>query len=417
MNSKLIGIIKALGPGILFAGAAIGASHLIQSTRAGASFGFALLPMVILSNLFKYPFFEFGQRYPNICNESLIDGYNKLGNWEVKVFFILNLFTSVISTCGVTIVTSALSISFLKLFNIDININLMTAIILISTILLLKIGQYNLLDKIVKILIFTLTIFTTIAFVVALINGNQIKPDFIEPHLWEMANVGFFISLMGWMPAPIEASVWQSLWALEREKATNYKPTLKETLIDFNIGYIITSVLAVFFVGLGALVMYGSGEVFSDSGIVFSSQVISLYVKTLGNWSLPIITVIALITMASTTLTVVDAYPRSLENCINIIFTKTKENKNVYWIIISLMSVFSFVILMIFTDKLKTMVDFATAISFLSAPIFGYLNYKLVTSDLMPEHAKPNMILKVLSWVGLIFLTLFSLFYIWSLIR
>jgi len=417
MNSKLIGIIKALGPGILFAGAAIGASHLIQSTRAGASFGFALLPMVILSNLFKYPFFEFGQRYPNICNESLIDGYNKLGNWEVKVFFILNLFTSVISTCGVTIVTSALSISFLKLFNIDININLMTAIILISTILLLKIGQYNLLDKIVKILIFTLTIFTTIAFVVALINGNQIKPDFIEPHLWEMANVGFLISLMGWMPAPIEASVWQSLWALERVKSTNYKPTLKETLTDFNIGYIITSVLAVFFVGLGALVMYGSGEVFSDSGIVFSSQVISLYVKTLGNWSLPIITVIALITMASTTLTVVDAYPRSLENCINIIFTKTKENKNVYWIIISLMSLFSFVILMIFTDKLKTMVDFATAISFLSAPIFGYLNYKLVTSDLMPEHAKPNMILKVLSWVGLIFLTLFSLFYIWSLIR
>jgi Mn2+/Fe2+ NRAMP family transporter len=222
---------------------------------------------------------------------------------------------------------------------------------------------------------------------------------------------------MGWMPAPIEASVWQSLWALEREKATNYKPTLKETLIDFNIGYIITSVLAVFFVGLGALVMYGSGEVFSDSGIVFSSQVISLYVKTLGNWSLPIITVIALITMASTTLTVVDAYPRSLENCINIIFTKTKENKNVYWIIISLMSLFSFVILMIFTDKLKTMVDFATAISFLSAPIFGYLNYKLVTSDLMPKDAQPNMLLKVLSWIGLIFLSLFSLFYIWSLIR
>ena len=35
--------LKRLGPGLLFAGAAIGVSHLVQSTRAGADFGFGLL--------------------------------------------------------------------------------------------------------------------------------------------------------------------------------------------------------------------------------------------------------------------------------------------------------------------------------------------------------------------------------------
>jgi len=35
----VIKIIKKLGPGLLFAGAAIGVSHLVQSTRAGADFG------------------------------------------------------------------------------------------------------------------------------------------------------------------------------------------------------------------------------------------------------------------------------------------------------------------------------------------------------------------------------------------
>ena len=34
---------SSLQPGLLWAGAAIGVSHLVQSTRAGATFGFALL--------------------------------------------------------------------------------------------------------------------------------------------------------------------------------------------------------------------------------------------------------------------------------------------------------------------------------------------------------------------------------------
>ena len=45
--------IKQLGPGLLFAGAAIGVSHLVQSTRAGADYGWGLLWVLIMANLFK----------------------------------------------------------------------------------------------------------------------------------------------------------------------------------------------------------------------------------------------------------------------------------------------------------------------------------------------------------------------------
>ena len=51
---------NTLGPGILFASTAIGVSHLVQSTKAGAIFGFGLLWAVIAANILKYPFFEFG---------------------------------------------------------------------------------------------------------------------------------------------------------------------------------------------------------------------------------------------------------------------------------------------------------------------------------------------------------------------
>ena len=71
--------IQKLGPGLLFAGAAIGVSHLVQSTRAGADFGLGLLWALLLVNFFKYPFFQFGPRYALATGESLLSGYAKLG--------------------------------------------------------------------------------------------------------------------------------------------------------------------------------------------------------------------------------------------------------------------------------------------------------------------------------------------------
>ncbi len=82
MNSGKVsynGIIKALGPGILYAGAAIGASHLVQSTRAGASYGFEIVWAVIFINLFKYPFFEFAYRYTAATGNSMLEGYRTSG--------------------------------------------------------------------------------------------------------------------------------------------------------------------------------------------------------------------------------------------------------------------------------------------------------------------------------------------------
>ena len=78
--------LQALGPGILFAGAAIGGSHLVQSTRAGANYGFELIWVVVLVMLFKYPFFEFSHRFTAATGESLLAGYLRLGRWALAGF-------------------------------------------------------------------------------------------------------------------------------------------------------------------------------------------------------------------------------------------------------------------------------------------------------------------------------------------
>ena len=65
-------LLKKLGPGLLFAGAAVGVSHLVQSTKAGANFGFGLLWALLLINIIKYPFFQLGPSYASATGESLL---------------------------------------------------------------------------------------------------------------------------------------------------------------------------------------------------------------------------------------------------------------------------------------------------------------------------------------------------------
>jgi Mn2+/Fe2+ NRAMP family transporter len=236
-----------------------------------------------------------------------------------------------------------------------------------------------------------------------------------KEELWNAAGIAFLLALMGWMPAPIEASVWPSLWALERSKQTKHKPSIKEALIDFHIGYIGTTVMALFFVGLGAFVMYGSGETFSNSGLVFSSQLVALYTKTIGNWSEIIISTIVFITMLSTMLTVFDAYPRTLAGSLEVLNNDIpKLNNTVFWISALVMAVLSIIIIHYFTSGLKTLLDFATILSFLAAPVFAFINYKVITSSFMPSEHKPKLWLRILSWTGIVFLILFSLLFIVS---
>ena len=68
---------RSIGPGILLAGACIGGSHLMSSTTAGARFGFALVGLILLTNLVKYPFLRVGTRFTATTGLSLLEGYQR----------------------------------------------------------------------------------------------------------------------------------------------------------------------------------------------------------------------------------------------------------------------------------------------------------------------------------------------------
>lgn len=415
MNEKLSKFSKTAGPGILFASTAIGVSHLVQSTRAGADFGLLLLGFVIVVSLLKYPFFEYGSRYANVTQTSIIDGYKKLGRPILWMYFFITVSSMFFITGAVGFVTAGF---FENLFGLDF-LGQWTIILLFGIcVLILAIGKYHILDSLIKIVAIVLLVSTTCAFLLVLWNG-PIEPsdDFIPNELWTSGGILFLLALMGWMPTALDLSSWNSLWTLERMKQTNYRPKLKETLFEFRIAYAITAILAVMFVILGSFIFFGSGETLPNNNADFAHMVITLYTQTIGEWSYLIIAAAAFAVMFGTIIAVFDGYSRSLQRTVELIFTKKEELirskfRSFYIIFLFLLLGGSLVVVLQFAGNLKEIVDFATVLSFMIAPVIAVINFRLVTGKFLEKNMQPSILLKILSFAGILFLSGFAIYFL-----
>lgn len=409
MIRKVFTAAKNLGPGLLFAGAAIGVSHLVQSTRAGADFGFGLLWALLLVNIFKYPFFQYGPRYATATGESLIDGYKKLGNWVLIIYFILTFLTMFTIQAAVTIVTAGLAHN---LFGITGNLSIWSIIITLICLLILLLGKYKILDNGMKIIISVLALSSVIAVFIAVFKADA--PYSLTPQIPKgTVEIAFLIAFLGWMPAPLDVSTWHSLWTLEKIKSTGNRFNKKKALADFNIGYITTILMGICFMALGALVMYHSSIKISPGASAFAEQLIGLYTENLGKGAAVFIGIAAFTAMFSTTLTTLDASPRAMAKTSELL--TAKKSKHFYSVWIILLSLGTLIILSYFNTSMITFVKIATILSFLTAPFYAIANFMLVRGKHMPENARPSKYLTLLSYLGILFLVFFSFWYLSSL--
>jgi len=412
------GALASFGPGLLMAGAAVGVSHLVQSTRAGAEYGLSLLGLVLLACILKYPFLEFGPRYAAATGESMIAGYRRMGEWALGLFALITLATAFIILAGVTIVTAGLTG---VLFGLDHSISALSALVLSVCMVLLAIGHYRGLDLIMKVIMTVLSLSTLAAVILAL--GAQ--PDWAAIQaagsvdaLWSAAGIAFILALLGWMPIPLDVAAWHSLWTLERARQTGHHPSVRAAVIDFRIGFVGATVLAALFLMLGALIMAGQDADIPSTSVGFAALLIELYTQSLGEWSRPVIAIAAWTTMFSTTLAVADAYPRALRELIEIsgaadhLDTTANLPRARYLSAMILLAVGALVIIHFFGSQFTRLIDFATTVSFLAAPVLAWLSLKLITGPHMPADHRPSRRLLILAWIGFGFLVLFCL--IWA---
>jgi Mn2+/Fe2+ NRAMP family transporter len=399
-------LLKKIGPGLIFAGAAIGVSHLVQATRGGADYGFGLLWALLLIHAVKYPFFQFAPRYTTATGETLIDGYKRLGKGVLILYFTLTLATMFTIQAAVTIVTAGLA---KYLFGITGNTLIWSAALIIFSAIILFKGRYSLLDKLMKAIVIVLSITTIIAVITAAFySENSFNATPVIPQ--NALEVGFLIAFLGWMPAPLDVSVWQSIWTQEKQQSIGQAFDTDQSLFDFNIGYIGTVITGFLFMALGAYILYRSGVELSPKAGVFANQLIDMYNTSLGKVIGWIVGIAAFATMFSTTITALDASPKVMAKTTGLLFGKKFKYSYLFWL--AMLSMGSIFILAFFKTGMGTMVKIATIVSFLTAPFYAIANLWLVSGKNMPKSWRPGKALRIWSIMGILFLTGFSVWYL-----
>ena len=418
MTANRSGRLKALGPGVLFAATAVGISHLVQSTRAGAGYGLALVIFILLTFIAKYPAFRFGADYACATGRSLLHGYRHQGHWAVVIYIVIAIGTMFAALPAVTFVTASLAKAA---FNLPWGTFVISSVILGVCTMILIIGGYPVLDRIVKVLMAVLAIATLVATALVIPKIDWALSGSFLPSQIARADVYFIVALLGFMPSSVDISVWHSLWSVAKARDSNHRSTLRESLDDFHIGYVGTLMLSLCFVLLGTGVMHNSGIQFESSPAGFAAQLINLYKQTLGDWSGPLIGIVAVAVMFSTVLAGLDGYPRAAVSILRMYKSRESEgepraavmDKRTYALTVLVLALGSLFILYFLVSSLQVVVDVAATILFLFAPVIAWLNHRVMRSPLIPSDARPGRGLFALSLIGVVCLAAFSTYFLY----
>ena len=415
---------QSIGPGILLAGACIGGSHLMSSTTAGARFGFALVGLILLTNLVKYPFLRVGTRFTSATGLSLLEGFQRRNPAYLPIYLLVSLITGTATIAAVSFVAGLLLTNIPGLAGQD-PYGLSIGVLVVSGLVLL-LGHYRALDRLSKLLVFLLTLLTGLAAASLLIRGpvGDVAASWVstDPTPWTLANLAFLIPLMGWMPGPVEMCVWPSLWMFSRARDTEHTASPKEAEFDFNLGYGVTVLTAMFFVILGSYTMYGSGDgMLAGSGVSFAQKLIQLYTAAMGGWAAWVIIPAAFSAMFSTTLTCLDAYPRSIAAIQGLLRRHDSgdsapgpmQRRFDIWVVVHLLAaVLALVLAKSGGIGVKDFVFGAMTGSFLTAPLFAWMAMDTINSSLVPAEHRYGRLTRAFCWFGLVFFSGFSLLFV-----
>lgn len=405
----------ALGPGILFAGAAIGTSHLVQSTRAGAVYGLGLVGIVIFANLIKYPFFRFGPRYVAATGMSLIEGYRRIGSWALALVTLMMFAVHIIVIAATAITTAGIGLAALEL-PFDARVTAVCFIIL--GLGLVFTGGYHLLDRVTRVFVAILTMTTLVAAALVLPNISWSVGAFALPP-FSVAAFAFAVALMGFMPSGMELSVLHSCWSVAKQQDENRNIDAGEAMLDFNIGYVMTALLALCFVFLGAGVMHASNVQPAGSAVAFASQVIGLYTSSLGAWAGVIVGVSAFGVMFTTLVTVLDGFPRLYATIIQSLLaadgrvTRQVDRSPLMIGLAVFLSAGAIAVLALFMRQFTGFIDFVTISAFVIAPVIALFNHIAMTSRDVPPDAQPSPVMRAWSWLGIVMLSAITLAYLY----
>ncbi|MEM9058476.1 MAG: divalent metal cation transporter, partial [Pseudomonadota bacterium] len=270
---------------------------------------------------------------------------------------------------------------------------------------MLRVGGYGLLERLTKVFVAILTLATLTATVLSLPRIDW-SPAAWAPPAMDPATLAFVVALMGFMPSAINLSVLQSLWAMRRRQRDGEHASASAALLDFNVGYIGSGVLAICFVLMGAGVMHASGEAPAASAGVFAGQIIGLFTTTIGDWAGLVVGVAALLVMFTTLMTVLDGFPRMLATAFAVLRDGPDAGDagraSRLTLCMGLYGVAASIVLLFLMGSFRDFIDFVTITAFVVGPIAATLNHLAMCASHVPAASRPPRWLQAWSIAGIV---------------
>lgn len=429
-----------LGPGLVVAATAIGASHLVLAPTAGALFGYALLWVIPFAHLFKYPAFECGPRFAVATGTSLLEGYAMVPGprrWALWVFLAGTVVQGVTVLAGVLGVAAAVAAAVVP----GLPIPAWSLLLGLAVAGLLRSGGFDGLSALSKWMLLVLAAMTLVAFA-ARLPGPGFWEGLVVPRV-PVASALLLGALLGWMPTGIDVAVWHSMWALERREewaaraarlgrrrgapaprpagdspssgpadgAPSPRRVMTVGLTDMRLGYGLSFLLGAMFVALGAEVLRPAGLV--PEGAEVAITLAHLYTEVLGSWILPLFLLAAFFGMFSTAYGVLDGFPRAFAATAGLLLERARERRAaLYWGFLLGSLTLAVAETALLPDPV-VLVTVAAVISFLLSSLLFALNHYCVTR-LVPDPAlRPGRALRLWSLSGILCMAGATVFFLW----
>ncbi len=390
----------------MLAAAAVGVSHLVQSTRAGADFGLSFVWLVVLISILKYPAFRFAVDYASLTNHSLVYAYSKMGRlpmYWLLVGFVVDMF---IATAAVSLVTAGLLISVFDLPFSGPHVAIVVAVL--SALVLLN-GKYARAERLVKVLVFSFSVLAVIAMLLALPRLGSEGRELFAALTPSRSLAVFVIAIAGWMPMPMTGSIFISMWAREKKAAGGDAITHRSAVNDLRFGWVLTMVLAVSFMIMGTAILFQADRAVPASAGAFATELLAIFTAIIGNWSYPVIALAAVAVMWSTVLALMDILPRVTSRLVDCLRGYAEEPRTPYGAMLAVQVSGVTLIMLMLLGSFNTFIDFATSAGFITAPAIAYYNYRALMQARETTGYQPSRALVVWHWVGFAALAAFAI--------
>ncbi len=432
------------------AATSMGASHLVIGPRAGMLYGSALLWLVLVVHVLKYPAFEHGPRYALATGRSLVEGYGRVPgprNWAVWCFILFTVVQGVAVAVAVTsVAASALSVAVGVLPLAAWGVVLATLVVC-----LLWLGRFPAMEAANKVMMVVLVAVTVTTFLSSPPPAGSWMNIF-NPRLPE-GSVVLAAAIVGWLPTGLDVSIWHSLWALEVEPrwkdqgpadgreggegaAKDSKSGLRRLrrgLLDMRVGYGASLVLAVIFMFLGTQVPEVLGR--EAEGAETALWISKAYSHILGPWIVPVFMTAAFVGMFATAYIVMDGFPRAFAEGLRVALRTDRGDcknvseggedsgvpkersdgkffRNVYWI--ALLFVWALTCFIHIVWPRPVFLAITGALLGLGvSPLYYALNHYCVGRHIKEDCYRPNTAVVWVSRLGIVFVTMALAVWCW----